>query len=72
MSQINQPFTLTCEHYDQKVSITIDHSDLTYSEVFEMMINLSRAIGFADSTINDAIFSKSLEIQDYDTNAEAI
>ena len=68
---INRPFVITASHYDETVSVQIGRSDLTYTEVFDLMIRLSKAIGFHESTINDTIIDKSNEIEkSYDTHAE--
>jgi len=72
MSDINTPFIIVMKHYDEKVAIKRDRSDLTYSEVFDMFIRASKSLGFHEDTINDTILQKSFEIERYDTDATTI
>lgn len=41
-----EPFRITIEHYDEKVSIEKNHSDLTVEEVIDMIIEVIAAAGF--------------------------
>ena len=43
---MNQPFRITIEHYDQRVSVEVDHSDVTADEAVELFQRAMRATGF--------------------------
>jgi hypothetical protein len=43
---MNQPFRITIEHYDQRVSVEVDHSDVTADEAVELFQRAMRAAGF--------------------------
>ena len=55
---MKQPFRITIEHYDMKVSIEKDHSDLGIDEVVEMIKQALMAAGFLADTVEE-IFAKS-------------
>lgn len=43
---MNQPFRITIEHYDQRVCVEVDHSDVTADEAVELFQRAMRAAGF--------------------------
>lgn len=43
---MNQPFRITIEHYDQRVSVEVDHSDVSADEAVEMFQRAMRAAGY--------------------------
>jgi hypothetical protein len=43
---MNQPFRITIEHYDQRVSVEVDHSDVNAAEAVELFQRAMRAAGF--------------------------
>jgi hypothetical protein len=43
---MNQPFRITIEHYDQRVCVEVDHSDVSADEAVEMFQRAMRAAGF--------------------------
>jgi hypothetical protein len=43
---MNQPFRITIEHYDQRVSVEVDHSDVSAAEAVELFQRAMRAAGF--------------------------
>jgi hypothetical protein len=49
------PFKITIQHWDEKVSIQRDHSDLTLHEYIEMIRRISYAVGFSASQIKEYI-----------------
>lgn len=55
---MKQPFRITIEHYNTKVSIEKDHSDLDISEVVEMIEQALIAAGYSADTVEE-IFAKS-------------
>lgn len=46
MSDLNKPFRVILEYYDEKVIIEKDHSDITADELREMLISAVKASGF--------------------------
>ena len=46
------PSKLSFKHYDKKVSITFDHSDIDMEEFYESCKHLALAIGFDHKTVN--------------------
>ena len=49
----NTPFKISVEHWDEKITVQKDHSDITFDEFVEMLRTLSRGVGWADKDIND-------------------
>ena len=49
----NKPFKISVEHWDEKISVEKDHSDITFEEYIEMLRTLSRGIGFGQDDIDD-------------------
>jgi phosphotransferase system IIB component len=49
---MNEPFIITIEHCDTKVSIQRNHSDVDSNELKEMLITLCVAAGYHPSTVN--------------------
>jgi len=49
----NKPFKLTAEHWDTKISIKKDHSDITIQELHEMWISMVKALGFGYKSIKE-------------------
>jgi len=55
MNDLSKPFRVTIEHYDEKVIIEKDHSDIDANELREMLISAVRAVGFGEESL-DVIF----------------
>ena len=51
MEELSKPFILTLQHYDTKVTIEIDNSDLTAAEVVEACVGLMCAAGFSEKLV---------------------
>ena len=49
----NTPFKLSVKHWDTKITIEKDHSDITWDEYVEMLRELSRAVGWGENNINE-------------------
>ena len=49
---MNKPFTITIEHYDTKVSVQKNHSDVNINELKEMLITICLATGYHPNTVN--------------------
>jgi hypothetical protein len=48
-----KPFKLTVKHWDIKISIEKDNSDLTMEELHEMFLSMLKAIGYSSETIKE-------------------
>ena len=53
----NTPFKISVEHWDEKITVEKDHSDITFDEYVEMLRTLSRATGWGSDDINDLLGS---------------
>ena len=49
---MNKPFIITIEHYDTKVSVQKNHSDVNISELAEMLITICIAAGYDQNQVN--------------------
>jgi hypothetical protein len=49
----NTPFKITVEHWDEKVTIQKDHSDISFDEFVDMLRTLSIGVGFSQDSINE-------------------
>ena len=47
------PFKISVEHWDEKITVEKDHSDITFDEYIEMLKTLSRGVGFGEESINE-------------------
>ena len=54
---MKQPYRITIEQYDQKVSIEKDHSDITLDEFAEMLYNISMAAGWSEENLKEIFIS---------------
>ena len=52
-SIMNKPFIITIEHYDTKVSVQKNHSDVNGIELKEMLITICLAAGYHPNTVNE-------------------
>ena len=55
MNDINKPFRVTIEHYNQKVSVEVDHSDVSLSEVADLLEQALKGAGFLESQVKEII-----------------
>lgn len=46
MNDVNKPFRVTIEHYDEKIVIEKNRSDIDANELREMLISAVKASGF--------------------------
>lgn len=53
MALENKPFKVTVEHWDEKITIEKDHSDITWDEFVEMLRTLSRGVGYSQESIDE-------------------
>lgn len=49
----NTPFKLSVKHWDRKITVEMDHSDITWDEYVELLRELSRAAGWNDESIQE-------------------
>jgi hypothetical protein len=48
-----QPLKITVEFYNKKISTEVDHSDVKLEELHDLWIDLLRAMGYSEETINE-------------------
>ena len=53
MALENKPFRVTVEHWDEKIIVEKDHSDISFDEFIEMLRTLSRGVGFSQENIDE-------------------
>ena len=53
MALENKPFRVTVEHWDEKITVEKDYSDITFDEYVEMLRTLSRGVGFGKESIDE-------------------
>jgi hypothetical protein len=53
MALENKPFRVTVEHWDEKIAVEKDYSDITFDEYVEMLRTLSRGVGFGKESIDE-------------------
>ena len=49
----NKPFRITVEHWDGKIIVEKDHSDITWDEFVEMLRTISRGVGYSQEDIDE-------------------
>ena len=49
----NEPLKITLEFYNKKISTEVDSSDLTIDELHDLWIDIVRAMGYAEKTIEE-------------------
>jgi hypothetical protein len=49
----NTPFKLSVKHWDRKITVEMDHSDITWDEYVELLRELSRAAGWGEESIQE-------------------
>ena len=49
----NKPFRITIEHWDEKISVEIDHSDLDLDQVAELLQRALIATGFNSESVKE-------------------
>lgn len=52
MKQQNEPFRLTLEHFDTKITIERPYSEINIHELKEMMRSLALAAGFHEDSVD--------------------
>lgn len=49
----NKPFRITIEHWDEKISVEVDHSDLDLNQVSELLQRALIATGFDPESVKE-------------------
>ena len=49
----NSPFKISVEHWDRKLTVEMDHSDIKWNDYVDLLRDLSRAVGWRDEDINE-------------------
>ncbi len=49
----NKPFRITIEHWDEKISVEMDHSDLDLDQVAELLQRALMATGFNPESVKE-------------------
>lgn len=52
---LKKPFRITIEHYDQKISVEVDHSDVSLPEVAELLEQALKGAGFSEEMVMEMI-----------------
>lgn len=58
MKDIEKPFRITIEHYDQKISVEVDHSDVSLSEVAYLIEQALKGAGFSEDHVKEMVNQK--------------
>lgn len=53
-----QPFRITIEQYNQKVSVEVDHSDVDIEQVVDLLEQVLKGSGWIESQV-EGIFSRN-------------
>jgi len=59
---------ITIEHYDEEVSLSTKHDDLTANQVAELMFRISLANGYHQQNVADAFYEvgkAQIEMEEY-------
>ena len=54
---MKQPYRITIEQYDQKVSIEKDRSDITLDDFADMIYSISIAAGWSEDQLKEIFIS---------------
>ena len=52
------PFRITTEHYNQKISVDVDHSDLDLTEVTDLLHQVLMGAGFGEESVSEIFNTK--------------
>ncbi len=55
---MKQPFRITIEHYNQKISVEVDHSDLDLMEVTDLLHQVLMGAGFGEEGVSEIFNTK--------------
>jgi len=74
IKEFSQPTILTGKQYGTTVTIELDHSDTSIDEVMDGMLTIVKGLGYLDTTINQWIKDKSMDIyeDEYDIMKDSL
>jgi|TARA_R110000822_G_scaffold69985_6_gene169575 hypothetical protein len=58
---MSEPYKITIQQYDTKVSIEKDHSDISLEDFAEMLYNISKAAGWSEEQLKDIFIDENQE-----------
>lgn len=61
---MNRPTILSCNQFDMKVSVEIEHSDVTLNEMFSMFESLVTGLGYHSTSFDNIILEKAERLRD--------
>ena len=53
MKGVDSPFRVSVEHWDQKISVELDRSDITFDEYIDLLRTVSKAVGWSEDNIKE-------------------
>jgi hypothetical protein len=53
---------ITIEHYDEEVSLSTKHDDITASQVAEIMQRMCQALGYHSQSIGEAFYEAGVNM----------
>ena len=53
MKRVDKPFRVTVEHWDQKISVELDRSDITFDEYVDLLKAVSKAVGWSEDNLKE-------------------
>lgn len=57
---------ITIEHYDEEVSLSTRHDDITASQIAEIMQRMCQALGYHSQSIGEAFYEAGVNIIETD------
>ena len=53
MKGVDKPFRVTVEHWDQKISVELDRSDIKFDEYIDLLKAVSKAVGWSEDNLKE-------------------
>lgn len=74
IKDFSQPTILTGKQYGTTITIELDHSDTSIDEVMDGFLTIAKGLGYLDTTINQWIKDKSMDIyeDEYDIMKDSL
>ena len=61
---MNTPTTLSCTQFSTKISVEMEHSDVTLNEMFSMFESLVTGLGYHSISFDNIILEKAERLRD--------
>lgn len=61
---MSKPTILSCNQFEMKVSVEIEHSDATLDEIFSMFETLITGLGYHSNSFDNIILKKAERLRD--------